>query len=140
MNVWLCPVKPRSWRIIKQRKVFGVPYSGQKKLNEVNIGDLLVFYVFKPVNGIVAIYRIVSNPYKGNEDIWGRSRYPYRVRIEPIPDFMKKERKPIPLCLLFGTFNNKRGIVVEPYLRGVLLAKIHDRQFQRLKDLFRRDS
>jgi len=96
--------------------------------------------VFKPVNGIVAIHRVISNPYKGNEDIWNSGQYPYRVRIESIPEFMREKRKPIPLYLLFGIFDNKEGIFVELYLRGVSLAKINDNQFQRLKDLFRRNS
>jgi len=100
----------------------------------------LVFYVFKPVNGIVAIYRVISNPYEGNEDIWGVGQYPYRVQIEPIPDFIRERKNPIPLCLLFGIFNEKEGIFAEPYLRGVSLAEMNKNEFRRLKNLFRSSS
>ena len=75
--------------------------------NEVKIGDFLVFYVFKPVNGIVAIYKVVSDPFEDHEEIWGRERYPYRVRLEPIHDFVEVIREPIPLYLVLRTFNKK---------------------------------
>ena len=106
-------------------------------MNEVKPGDLIAFYVMKSMNGIVAIYRVVSHPFEGHEDLWGGNRYPYRVHIEAIAEFMKDERNPVPLHAVFGRLNEKLGIIIEPYLRGVSLVKLNDKQSQRLKDVFR---
>jgi len=140
MNLWLCSVKPRSWRIMKEKNLFGVPPEGRQKLSEVKVGDLLAIYVFKPIDGIVAIYRVISSPFEHNEDIWGGGRYPYRIRIEPIPEFAQGYTKPIPLHLLFGTFSNRKGITIEPYLRGVFLFKLGGEQLQTLGGIFRKSA
>lgn len=99
-------------------------------MSEVKCGDFLAFYVFKPVDGVVAIYRVVSDPFEGDEDIWGGGRYPYRIRIEPIQELARGMSEPIPLHLVFGTFDYGRGVIVEPYLRGVSLLRIYDKQFE----------
>ena len=65
MNVWPCPIKPRSWKVICKLKVFGVPSSALKIMHRVKLGDLLVFHVLRPVSGIVAIAKVAS---KVNDD------------------------------------------------------------------------
>jgi hypothetical protein len=51
MNSWICPVKPKSWKIIKKQSIFG---AGRKiVMQELKIGDILYFHIFRPVNGIV---------------------------------------------------------------------------------------
>lgn len=139
MNVWLCPIKANSWRIIKQNNLFGAPPRGRKMLSKVKIGDLLAFYIVKPINGIVAIYKVVSDIFEDSKDIWGRNRYPYRIRIKPIPEFHRDDGKAIPLYHIYGSFNEKKGIIIEPFLKGVLLVKLNNDQFVILQDLFKRD-
>ena len=50
MNVWLCPIKPKSWRIIKTFKVFGFPKHTSKVVSKVRPNDLIIFHALKPVN------------------------------------------------------------------------------------------
>jgi predicted RNA-binding protein len=73
MNVWLCPVKPKSWRTARSKKVFGVPKRGLKIFRQVRPGDLLVFHVLKPLNGIVSICKVTSEIFEDNQDIWGKN-------------------------------------------------------------------
>ena len=136
MNVWLCPVKPQNWRIIKNTQLFGVPKRALKTFVYVQSGDLLVFHVLKPINGIVTICKAKSEVFEDHRDIWGKERYPFRVRIEFIPDFTRNESKPIPLSFLFGKVNNKEGVKVEPYLRNVWITKISNEQYKKLRKLF----
>lgn len=135
MNVWLCPVKPRSWRKIKAAKIFGAPRRTSKTMSRVRPGDLLIFHVLKPVNGIIAACRVTSEVYEDYKDIWGKDRYPLRVRIDFLPNFQRDENNPIPLSSFFGKTTNKE-VKVEPYLRNIWITKVSQDQFQVLKDLF----
>jgi len=76
MNVWLCPIKPKSWRIIKTFKVFGFPKHTSKVVSKVRPYDLIIFHVLKPVNGIIEICKVASEVYENHSDIWGKNRYP----------------------------------------------------------------
>lgn len=136
MNVWLCPVKPRNWRIIKSTKLFGVPKRGLKTFRRVEPGDLLVFHVFKPINGIVAMCKVKSNVFEDYEDIWGRDRYPFRVKVEFIPELTRNEDEPIPLCSFLGRIDDEKGIRIEPYLKNQWITHVSDKQYETLKKLF----
>ena len=136
MNIWLCPVKPRNWRIIKSIKLFGVPKRGLKTFNRVRPSDLLVFHVLKPINGIVAICKVKSDVFEDHQDIWGKGRYPFRVRIEFIPDFTRNENQPIPLSSILGKIDSEEGIRIEPYLRNIWITRLSDKQYKRLKNSF----
>jgi len=137
MNIWLCPVKPKNWRTAKTNKLFGVPKRGLKIFRQVQTDDLLVFHVLKPAGGIVSICRVTSEIFEDHQDIWGKDRYPFRVRIE-LQEFIRDEDKPIPLSHLFGKTDNE--ITIEPYLRHVGITKISQEQFKKLKELFKQDT
>ena len=136
MNVWLCPVKPRSWNAIKIEKIFGVPRRALKTFTRVRTGDLLVFHVFKPINGIVAVCKVESEVFESHQDIWGKGRYPFRVRIEFIPKLTRNESKPVPLRFLFGKIDDEGEVAVEPYLRGICITRISNEQYKKLLKLF----
>jgi len=136
MNVWLCPVKPRSWRIIKTRGLFGVPKQQLDTFRNVKPDDLLVFHVLKPINGIVSVCRVVSQVFENYQDIWGKDRYPFRVRIEFIPNMLRDESKPIPLSTIFGKEGKQSEIKIEPYLRNVWITKISKQQYNNLQKFF----
>jgi predicted RNA-binding protein len=137
MKVWLCPVKPRSWRIIKNTKLFGVPKTGLKTISLVRPGDLLIFHVLKPVNGIVAIAKVISEVFEDHQDIWGRHRYPFRIKIEFNSRFIKNEKECIPLRILFGKIQGKEDIWIEPYLKNIWITQISNTQYQKLKNHFK---
>jgi len=135
MNVWLCPVKPKSWRAIRTAKIFGAPRHASKTMRQVKAGDLLVFHVLKPINGIIAVCKVTSEVYEDLQDIWGKDRYPLRVRIEFLPDFLREENDLVPISSFFGKPSNKE-VKVEPYLKNIWITKVSKEQYQILKDLF----
>lgn len=135
MNVWLCPVKPKSWRTIKTAKIFGAPRHASKIMRQVKSDDLLVFHVFTPINGITAVCKVTSQVYEDFKDIWGKDRYPLRVRIEFLPNFQRDENNPIPISSIFGK-PSKKEVRVEPYLKNIWITKVTQEQYQILKDLF----
>jgi hypothetical protein len=135
MNIWLCPVKPKSWRTIRHAKVFGAPRHALKIMSHVKPGDLLVFHVLKPINGIIAACKVTSQVYEDYEDIWGKDRYPLRVRIEFLPNFQRNENNPIPISAIFGK-PSKKEVKVEPYLKNIWITKVTQEQYQILKDNF----
>jgi hypothetical protein len=137
MNIWLCPVKPGSWRIVKNTKIFGAPRRASKMIRQVKPNDLLIFHVLKPVNGIVCVGRVVSEVFEDNEDIWGKDRYPLRVRMEFIPALCRDRSNPIPISSLFGSPSTNE-ITVEPYLKGVWITKVSKRQYSKLKMILKK--
>jgi hypothetical protein len=132
MNIWLCPVKPKNWRIIKKVKLFGAPKHAAKVMNQLQLGDLLIFHVLKPINGIVALGEVESTVFEDYKNIWGKNRYPLRVKIKFIQAFPANEKNPIPLSLLLGEVEKQEGLVIEPYLKNIWLTKISENQYSRL--------
>jgi len=135
MNVWLCPVKPKSWRVIKKSKVFGVPRNNSL-IERVRPGDLLVIHVFKPINGIIAICKVVSEVYEDYSDLWGKGRYPMRVKIHLDQKFLLDESNAIPLSYLFSK-NVSNDVEIEPYLRNIWITKISQDEYKILEEHFK---
>jgi len=48
---------------------------------------------------------------------------------------MSIKKKLFPLISLFGNFDNKDDVVIEPYLRNVWMAKISKREYAKLRKL-----
>jgi hypothetical protein len=71
-----------------------------------------------------------------HKDVWGKNRYPFRVKIEFIPSLITTEDKPIPLSSLFGKVDINGDIRIEPYLKNVCITRISKKQYQRLRNLF----
>ena len=137
MNVWLCPVKPKSFRIIKALRVFGLPKNKANLAKQIKKHDLMIFHVLKPVNGIVAVCEVISEVYEDYQDIWGKMKYPIRLKVRFIPELMINEKEPIPLSCLFYDTHESDNIVIAPYIKGVYITKITSEQFEKLKVLIR---
>jgi len=136
MNSWLCPVRLPSWRKIKETSIFGVGPSQKSKLLEVGKGDFLAIYLLRPVDGFIAICEVISDPYEGHDNVWGKGRYPHRVKIKTLSKFLRSTKNAIPLSSCLGHNVVEEGLTIEPYLHRVALAKISHRSFQCLKHQF----
>lgn len=127
-NIWLAPIKPTSWPIIKQNGVYGVPLSKKKYLDEVKENDFIAFYIYPPINGIIGISKVISKPFIDNSILWSKSglsdKYSYRVKIIILNKYMLKRSKVIPLYEIIGYKNNKKNFIIEPYLRNIMLLKL----------------
>ena len=88
VNYWLCVTNEKNWKVVKERKVWGVTGRNLRKIQNVSPGDLMIFYV-KPKR-IAGIFRSVTNLFENNEIIFsskGFTRgeiFSHRVRIEPV--------------------------------------------------------
>lgn len=100
-------------------------------MKEVKTGDLLIIYILRPLNAIVAIYGVTSEFYEDNRDIWGRYRYPLRVNLKIFHDFLKEGHQPLPLSCIYGG-NSRSNISIEPFFKNVWLTHIGENQYESL--------
>ena len=88
VNYWLCITNSENWHIIKEKKIWGVPYRSRGLIQKVKLGDMLVFYVSP--KRITGVFRAVSKPFEDRSKIFsckefGREEiFPFRVRLEPV--------------------------------------------------------
>ncbi len=125
-RVWLCPIRLKSWVIIKKAKVYGLPVGKKKHLDDLNIDDLIFIYVYPPKARVVGLCKIVSKPYFGYDNHWGKSitgsiKYPYRINLEILNNFEKND---ITLAKTIGYSNKTGSFTIEPYLKGVLFLEL----------------
>ena len=132
VNAWLCFIKPRNWHIVKREEVFGVSSRERKISSRVRPGDILVFYVMKPVNGIVAVYTVMSELFQDNRKL---RRFPFKIKIKPVPGLTKNESDSIPLSHLMGKIDEE--VEVSPLFMDMSLTQISDRQLRKLKIMFK---
>jgi len=87
VNYWLCVTNDKNWKIIKQKKIWGVPKRSKSRIEQVKEGDYLIFYVIP--GKVSGVFRAVSGPFESNEKIFSWADYgrpetfPYRVKVEP---------------------------------------------------------
>ncbi len=85
---WLCVVNEANWRVVKEKRVWGVSDRYKRRMEELSEGDLLIFYV-RPKR-IGGIFRVSSRPYVDKKAIFSSEGFragevfPNRVRIEPV--------------------------------------------------------
>lgn len=137
MTMWLCLVKSKSWDIMRKNQVYGLPIGRKNELEDIKVGDLLAIYIIHPLRKIIGICKVTSQPYVGYESIWGENsrsnvKYPYRIKVEPIDELVVSKKDSIPLHIVFGYVNSKRGYIIEPYLRNILFLKMTDKQSKTL--------
>jgi hypothetical protein len=128
MKVWLCPVKPRSWRVIKRTGTFGVP----KTEGRAKLGDLLIFHVLKPINGIVAVGKITCEAFEDYTNLWGQNKYPCRFKVKIIFDCSERGGEAIPLSAVYGETNDP-NISIQPFFKGVWITGITNQQYEKFR-------
>jgi predicted RNA-binding protein len=79
-----------NWRVIRERRVWGVPERRKKIIERVSPGDLLVFYVTpKRIGGV---FQASSKPYESRVEVFKAVKgeiFPYRVDLTPVRVLMK---------------------------------------------------
>jgi len=81
--------------------------------------------------------KVVSEVYEDHTDIWGRNRYPLRVKIQLIPNLTRDMNSPIPISLLLREANSTDEIQIEPFLKNIWITKVTEEQYTRLKALIK---
>ncbi len=122
MAYWLCITNETNWKVIKKKNIWGVPERHKNTIAKVKRGDKLVIYLKQEkINDevkeprIVAIYEVVSEPFKDSTRIFSSKgmrssdkTFPWRVKIKPIKIFDRPiEFKPLIPKLKFITNKKK---------------------------------
>ena len=89
---WLCVTNEENWRVVRSKLVWGVSDRYKRKMEMLEKGDLLVFYV-RPKR-IGGIFKAASAPYVDKKPIFSSEGFragelfPNRVKLEPllVPD------------------------------------------------------
>jgi len=87
-NYWLCVTTEENWKVVKERKVWGVPKGNRRLIEAVKRGDFLVFYVMP--QRIMGVFKAASEPFESSERVFscgefGREEvFPHRVKLEPV--------------------------------------------------------
>jgi len=110
VNYWLCVTNEENWKVVKERKVWGVPAKrGKRQIESVKPSDYLVFYV-KPKR-IGGIFQAASEPFESNEKIFSwvefgtEEIFPHRIKLEP----MTVPKEPVPIEALVSKMSFARG-------------------------------
>ena len=122
-NYWLCVTNEDNWKVIRDRRVWGVSERYKRVIKSVRPGDYMVFYVAP--KRVMGVFKAVSRVFESREKIFpwggasGREVYPFRVRLEPV---VLAERP-----LMFDELVPKLGFVKNKvrwtgYLRRAMLS------------------
>jgi len=102
VDYWICVTNEENWNVVKKRNVWGVPERDRRRIEEVRLGDYLVFYLMP--RRVAGVFRAASEAFESREPIfsWGEfgrhEVFPYRVKLEPmiIPEEPLQFRELIP--------------------------------------------
>jgi predicted RNA-binding protein len=100
MKYWLCVTSEENWHVVKKRKIWGISERNRRQMDELKVGDMLIFYV-KPKR-TAGVYKVSAKPFVDNNRIFSTAgfseseTFPHRVKIqafavpkEPVPfDFL----------------------------------------------------
>jgi len=87
VNYWLCITNEENWKVVKDRKIWGVPEQNRRQIAGVKPDDVLIFYV-KPKK-IAGIFKSITEPFKSDERIFSttgfaeRETFSHRISLEP---------------------------------------------------------
>jgi predicted RNA-binding protein len=92
----MCPTSEENWAVIRDRKIWGVADYYKKRIQDLEVGDYLIFYVKQRREEgkiitrprIVGIFKVSSRPFFQKEETFSskkpRQLYPWRVTIETV--------------------------------------------------------
>ncbi len=121
MAYWLCITNEDNWKVIREKKVWGVPERHKNTIARVKPGDKLLIYLRQEKIGeevkpsrIVAVYEAASEVFRDSTKIFkspkgmGNETFPLRIKLKPIKVFSKPvEFKPLISKLKFITNKKK---------------------------------
>lgn len=86
-QIWLCILTKENFDVVKKERLYGVPARAQYRIEELSLGDTLVFYVISPKKRIVGISKVASSMFEEKKKApWKDRLYPYRVRIDEVEE------------------------------------------------------
>ena len=138
-RMWLCPIKNRSWNVIKKYGLYGLSIGKKKAYDKIKIGDTLLVYVYRPVGKIVGICSVTSIPFMDYKPYWGYKknggiRYPCRIKLKICYNLVDDYGIIMPLYEVMGYYDEKKGINVEPYFgSNIMFYRINEEVLEDIK-------
>ena len=80
---WLCIITPENYKIMVEKRIWGVKDRHRKRLYEAKPGDKLVMYL-KGEKKIMGVFEVVSNPFYDESKVFLGDIFPHRVRVKPV--------------------------------------------------------
>jgi predicted RNA-binding protein len=131
MNYWLAVGSPANWRLsFEKRNVWGLTTRQHHWWEKLNEGDAVIFYVTKPVSGVVG-HGIIQTKFKQNKPTWpeeieqGKILWPWG--FEFTVEYCLPESDWEPRKITSDTLKLKAGISfqsVEPDFAAQLIAQV----------------
>lgn len=75
MTYYFCAVKAGNWDIILKKNIYFLNFHWETKMNDLQLGDKLIFYLIKD-GSLTATYEVISKPKHEPEEIV--------VKIKPV--------------------------------------------------------
>lgn len=85
MKHWLCVTNEDNWKIIKKKRIWGVPKRRKRTIIQVKLGDHLIFYIKHGKIG--GIFKAISEPFESKEKIFKpikKEIFPNRIKLEKV--------------------------------------------------------
>ncbi len=110
---WLLVGSLEHWEKALEERVWGVNEKRKYMWDKISAGDILFFYVTRPVKGVIGVGRVLEK-FEGKEPLWpreveeGRVIWKYRVRFETVYSLplAQWEKRKIPLAGLKVFFSS----------------------------------
>jgi len=133
---WLCVTNEINWEKVQKLNIWGTRARFRKLIEQVDLGDELVFYV-KPKR-IGGIFKAVSNSYEDHKKIFStkgftggnEETFPFRIRLERLTvpeDFLPFEQL-IPKLNFIANKEKWGG-----YLLGRALIRLSEGDYNTMK-------
>jgi len=87
---WIFVTSEKNWKVIRDKKVWGMPLKRENLIKKLKVGDEAFIYLKQEKRGekilpsrIVGLFEIASEPFKSSEQIFKDRSYPWRVKLRP---------------------------------------------------------
>jgi len=137
MAYWIFVTNEENWHAVRKNNVWGLPEGRENSIKRVKPGDLAFIYVMQTKKGdkiipsrIVALYEVVSKPFRSTSRIFKGGTYPNRVKLKPL----KIAKRPIDFKSLIPKLKFVKN---KQYWTGYLrsgLASIHEDDYRLIKE------
>jgi len=84
VNYWMCVTSDTNWNIVKTRKIWATPKGNRRRMENVEIGDFLLFYV--KGQGFAGIFTAASKIFADQSPLFEAKKknevFPIRIRLK----------------------------------------------------------
>lgn len=139
MKYWMCITNEDNWKIIRQKRVWGVPENRRCQIAEVMPKDNLIFYL-KPKR-VVGIYLVETSFFESKETMFKtegfleKEKFPFRIKIKPL-FVLNEPLNFLPFVKQMQFINNKERW--GGYFFGRAMFQISSNDFEVIKSEFKK--